>query len=161
SQLDYVGFDQSANSRATVGDIQDGVGFRRTRLAAAGNLTEQTKYWLEMDFAAAGRPSFMDVWGEQSDLPFIGNLRIGQFREPITLDGAVNVRHLEFMEYSSSFFAFDPFRRVGIGAWSLSEDERTFINYSVYGTGATFYNGTNPSNGATVYNAEGGDNRFG
>lgn len=161
SQLDTVGFAQSANSRATVGDIENGTGFRRTRIAAAGNLTEQTKYWLEMDFAAAGRPSFMDVWGEQSDLPFIGNLRIGQFRQPITLDGAVNVRHLEFMEYSSAFFAFDPFRRVGIGVWTLSDDERTFVNYSVYGTGSTFYNGTNPSNGATVYNTMGGDNRFG
>jgi phosphate-selective porin OprO/OprP len=161
SQLDHVEFAQSANSRNTVGDIQNGTGFRRTRLAAAGNLTEQTKYWLEMDFAGVGRPSFMDVWGEQSDLPFIGNLRIGQFRQPITLDGAVNVRHLEFMEYSSAFFAFDPFRRVGIGAWFLSDDERTFVNYSVYGTGSTFYNGTNPSNGVTIYNTLGGDNRFG
>jgi phosphate-selective porin OprO/OprP len=161
SQLDHVSFAQSASSRDTVGDIQDGTGFRRTRLAAAGNLTDQTKYWLEMDFAAVGRPSFMDVWGEQSDIPFIGNLRIGQFRQPITLDGAVNVRHLEFMEYSSAFFAFDPFRRVGIGAWYLSDDERTFVNYSVYGTGSSFFNGTNPSNGITVMNTLGGDNRFG
>jgi phosphate-selective porin OprO/OprP len=63
------------------------------------------------------------------------------------------------MEYSSSFSAFDPFRRVGAASWFVTEDQRSFINYSVYGTGATFYNGTNPNNGATVYNSLGVDNR--
>lgn len=159
AQVDTATFSQSANSRAVLGDIDNGTGFRRTRLNASGNLTEQTKYFLEMDFAGAGRPSFTDVWVEQSDLPFFGNIRIGQFRQPITLDAAVNVRHLEFMEYSSSFTAFDPFRRVGIASWFLSDDESTFVNYSLYGTGSTFYNGTNPNNGATVYNSLGGDDR--
>jgi phosphate-selective porin OprO/OprP len=50
---------------------------------------------------------------------------------------------------------------VGIAQWFVTEDERAFLNCSVYATGATFYNGTNPNNGATVYNSLGGDNRFG
>ena len=160
ADLDTGMFSQSTNSRAEYGNIQNGTDFRRARLNANGNLTEQTRYWLEVDFAAAGRPSFMDVWGEQGDIPFFGSIRLGQYRQPVTLDGAVNVRHLEFMEYSSSFSAFDPFRRVGVASWFLSENERTFINHSVYGTGATFYNGTNPNNGATVYNSLGVDNRY-
>lgn len=158
-QLDTGMFSQDDQSKAIYSNIQNGTDFRRARLAAAGAVTEQTKYWLEVDFAGAGRPSFMDVWGEQSDLPFFGSIRIGQYRQPITLDAAVNVRHLEFMEYSSAFSAFDPFRRVGIESWFLTEDDRTFINYSLYGTGITFYNGTNPSNGETVYNSLGVDNR--
>ena len=160
ADLDTVGFAQSANSKAVYGPIQNGTDFRRARLNANGALTEQTKYWLEVDFAAAGRPSFMDVWGEQSSIPFFGTIRIGQYRQPVTLDGAVNVRHLEFMEYSSAFSAFDPFRRVGAASWFVTEDERTFVNYGVYGTGATFYNGTNPNNGNTVYNSLGVDNRY-
>jgi phosphate-selective porin OprO/OprP len=161
AQTDYGTFSQDLNSLKILGNIQNGVDFRRARLMAVGNLTEQTQYWFEVDFAAAGRPSFMDVWLQQQDVPFFGNVRIGQYRQPITLDAAVNVRHLEFIEYSSSFSAFDPFRRVGIESWFLSEDERSFVNYSLYGTGSTFYNGTNPSNGNTVYNSLGGDNRFG
>ncbi|HEV3025041.1 MAG TPA: porin, partial [Pirellulales bacterium] len=159
-QTDVGTFSQDANSRKILGNIQNGVDFRRARLMAVGNLTEQTQYWFELDFAAAGRPSFMDVWVQQQSVPFFGNVRIGQYRQPVTLDGAVNVRHLEFIEYSSSFSAFDPFRRVGMASWFLSEDERTFVNYGIYGTGSTFYNGTNPSNGGTVNNSLGGDDRF-
>lgn len=160
-QLDTAVIKQDQNSRAILGHVQNGTGLRRARLMAAGNLTELTKYWFEVDFAAAGRPSFMDVWGEQSNVPFFGNIRIGQYRQPISLDSAVNVRHLEFLEYSSPFFAFDPQRRVGIASWFVTDDDRGFLNYSLYGTGSTFYNGTNPSNGLTVYNSLGADNRFG
>ena len=111
SQLDNVFYSQDLNSRRTYGDMQDGTGFRRTRLQAYGSLTEQTNYIIEMDFAAAGRPSFFDVWGEQTDLGILGTVRIGQFRQPTTMDALTSVRHLEFMERSNAFQSQDPFRR--------------------------------------------------
>ena len=141
AQLDQGLFGQDAGSRANLGDIQDGVGFRRARLQAVGNLSEFTRYSFEMDFATAGRPSFMDVWGEQTNVPFFGNVRIGQFRQPTTMDGWTSIRHLEFMERALPFQALDPFRRVGIMSWfNAGEDDRTLIAYSVYGTGLTFTN---------------------
>ena len=103
AQLDQGAFGQDAASRANLGDIQDGVGFRRARLQAVGNLSEFTRYSIEMDFAVAGRPSFMDVWGEQTNVPLFGNVRIGQFRQPTTMDGWTNIRHLEFLERSLPF----------------------------------------------------------
>ena len=111
-----------------------------------------------MDFgdAGGGRPSFQDVWGEQTNLPFLSNLRIGQYRQPITMDSWTNIRHMEFLERSVPFQALDPFRRVGLMAWRLSEDESTMLAYSFYGTGATFWNGAN-----TTYNTMGVDDRFG
>ena len=154
-QLDDGLFSQTAASKGRIGDIQDGVGFRRTRLMAIGKLTEFTGYSIEFDFATIGRPSFMDVWGEQSELPFLGTLRIGQFRQPCTMDSWTSVRHLEFLERSAPFQATDPFRRVGIMAYSMSEDERTSWAYSVYATGLTFWTGTD-----TVYSTL-GDNRSG
>ena len=154
-QLDDGLFSQTAASKGRIGDIQDGVGFRRTRLMAIGKLTEFTGYSIEFDFATIGRPSFMDVWGEQSELPFLGTLRIGQFRQPCTMDSWTSVRHLEFLERSAPFQATDPFRRVGIMAYAMSEDERTSWAYSVYATGLTFWTGTD-----TVYSTL-GDNRSG
>jgi len=142
-QLDEGLFTQSAASHAQLGDIQDGVGFRRTRLQAIGKLTDFTGYSIEMDFATIGRPSFMDVWGEQNELPFFGTLRIGQFRQPGTMDSWTSIRHLEFLERSLPFQALDPFRRVGIMSYAMSENERTMWAYSVYATGLTFFNGTN------------------
>ncbi len=154
-QLDYGAFTQSDQSRDVLGDIQNGVGFRRTRLQAIGKLTEVTGYTIEMDFATIGRPSFMDVWGEQSELPFFGTIRIGQFRQPGTMDGWTSVRHLEFLERSLPFQALDPFRRVGVMAYAMSDDELTTWAYSLYGTGLTFFNGAD-----TVYSTL-GDTRAG
>jgi phosphate-selective porin OprO/OprP len=157
-QLDQGLFGQDAASRATYGDIQDGVGFRRARLQAVGNLSEFTRYSFEMDFATPGRPSFMDVWGEQTNLPFFGNVRIGHFRQPTTMTAWTSIRHLEFMERALPFQAMDPFRRVGAMSWfNAGEDDRTLIAYSVYGTGLTFANsaGVPPSYGTL------GDTRFG
>jgi phosphate-selective porin OprO/OprP len=139
-QLDHANFSQSLASRRTYGDMEDGTGFRRARLQAYGSLSEFTNYILEMDFATAGRPSFMDVWGEQTNLGWLGTVRVGHFRQPTTMDALTSVRHLEFMERSDAFQAFDPFRRVGVMSYDTSEDRNTTWAGSVYSTGFTFLN---------------------
>lgn len=154
-QLDDGLYSQNAVARAYFGDMQDGIGFRRARLQAIGKLTEFTAFTIEMDFAQQGRPSFVDVWGEQAELPFFGTIRIGQFRQPGTMDSWTSIRHLNFLERSAAFTALDPFRRVGVMAYGLSENERTSWAYSVYGTGLTFWNDK-----ANVYKTF-GDNKFG
>ncbi len=156
-QYDTGWFGQDINSKDVLGNIQNGTGFRRTRLQGLGQLTEFTTFSIEMDFAFPGRPSFMDVWGEQSNLPIVGHARIGQYRQPVTMDSWTNVKHLDFLERSAPFIALDPFRRVGIMGWDMTEDERTMWAYSLFGTGVTFWNG-GPNQ---IYNTEGNDNRFG
>ncbi len=133
--LDSGLFAQDANNRATLGDIQDGIGFRRARLQALGSVGEFTNYSLEMDFATAGRPSFMDVWGEQTQLPFFGNVRIGQFRQAFSMDALTSIKQLDFLERSLPFQAFLPFRRVGIMAYDKSDSELTTWAYGAYRTG--------------------------
>ena len=129
-QYDTDFYTQDASSKAQLGNVQSGSGFRRARLQALGKVTEFTNFSIEMEFASAGRPSFFDVWGEQTNLP-LGAVRIGQFRQPITMDAWTSVRHLEFMERSAPFQAFDPFRRVGIMNWWNSENNRTLIAFSI------------------------------
>jgi len=155
-QLDDGLFSQNSFSRDRIGDAYDGVSFRRTRLQAIGKLTEFTNFSIEMDFAFAGRPSFMDVWGEQTEVPFFGTIRVGQFRQPGTMDSWTSIRHLEFLERSAAFNATDPFRRVGIMAYAMSDDELTQWAYSVYATGLTFASAP----GVTAYSTI-GDNRNG
>ena len=53
-------FHQDAVNQLTLGDIDDGLGFRRTRIGATGHVTEQTSDLLEFDFAQAP-PRFVDV----------------------------------------------------------------------------------------------------
>ncbi|MFO0903225.1 MAG: porin, partial [Pirellulales bacterium] len=133
--LDTGYFSQDANNRTTLGDIQDGTGFRRARLQAIGSVAEFTNYSIEFDFATAGRPSFMDVWGEQTHVPFFGNIRIGQYRQPFSMDALTSIKQLEFLERSLPFQAFVPFRRVGMMAYDKSENEMTAWAYGVFRTG--------------------------
>lgn len=147
TQLDSGWYSQSAQNIATVGNAQDGTGFRRARLAVQGKVAESTSYQMEVDFANAGRPSFFDNYVEQENLPYLGAIRAGHFLQPFSVDALSGFRNLPFLERSLPFLAFVPFRRDGIMAHDLSEDERTGWAYSVFRTGG--YN-----------NAPLGDSRF-
>lgn len=134
-QLDTAYYGQTANNIATVGDAQDGTGFRRARLAAMGKVAEFTNYQLEVDFAAAGRPSFFDNYVEQGNIPWLGAVKIGHFLQPFSVDAMSGFRNLVFLERSLPFLAFVPFRRVGVQCSYLTEDEMTQWAYSGYRTG--------------------------
>jgi phosphate-selective porin OprO/OprP len=134
-QLDSAWYAQDHLNIATVGDAQDGTGFRRARLAVLGKVAPKTLYQLEVDFATAGRPSFFDNYLEQEDIPFFGAIRAGQYLQPFSVDAMSGFRNLPFLERSLPFLAFVPFRRVGIMASNNSEDELTYWAYSVFRTG--------------------------
>lgn len=121
-QADAGWYNQDTRNIATLGNIQDVVGFRRTRLAAVGDVSESISYMLEMDFSFPGRPSFMDVWGDIHKVPILGNVRIGQWRMPFGMDELTSVRELTFIE---RFLGFSqaPFRQVGAGFHNTNEDK--------------------------------------
>ena len=147
TQLDEYIISQNALNKATVGDAQNGIGFRRARLAVVGNVAAFTAYMMEVDFATAGRPSFFDVWTEQDNLPILGSVRAGQYLQPFSLDAMSGFRHLPFLERSLPFLAFVPFRRVGAMASNNTSDELTYWAYSFFRTGG-------------FKNAPEGDSRF-
>ncbi|TWU47596.1 Phosphate-selective porin O and P [Rubripirellula tenax] len=120
-QLDTAYFDQSDASVATLGDIQDGTGFRRARIAAVDNLTERASYQMEFDFAQA-QARFVDVWGQIKDTP-VGNVRIGRFRQPFGMSELTSIRELPFLE-RPTVFALAPFRQTGIMLFDTAVDEQ-------------------------------------
>lgn len=148
TQLDGVFYDQSEQNKETVGNAQNGFGFRRARVAVLGNVAEFTKYQVEMDFATAGRPSFFDTYIEQSNLPYVGKARVGQFCQPFSLDALTGFRNLTFLERSLPFLAFVPFRRLGGEIRDTADDEMSQWAVSVFRTGG-------------YKNAPLGDNRYG
>ncbi len=123
-QVDAARFNQSATSINTVGDADDGADFRRARLMAKGHVADNVSYLVEFDFAFPGRPSFMDVWMEIEDLPLLGNLRIGQWRQPFGMDELTSVKELTFLERGLPF-ALAPFRQIGIGIHDSYEQTGT------------------------------------
>ncbi|HWB00975.1 MAG TPA: porin [Pirellulales bacterium] len=135
TQLDDYALYQTPLDRAIVGNGQNGVGFRRARLAVLGNVARFTSYILEVDFATAGRPSFFDVWAEQENVPIFNSVRVGQFLQPFSVDAMSGFRHLPFLERSLPFNCFVPFRRVGAMSSVNTQDRMTYWASSVFRTG--------------------------
>jgi phosphate-selective porin OprO/OprP len=72
------------------------------------------------------------VWGELStDNNLIGTIRVGQFRQPFSMDALTSVRQLTFLERSLPFNAFVPFRRIGAMSYNNSDDLMTTWSYSL------------------------------
>lgn len=139
-QADTGWIAQSGRNQLAVGDARAGAGFRRARLAATGNAAENVGYMLELDFAFAGRPSFMDVWGEVRDLDIVQNVRVGQYRQPIGLDGMTSVKELTFRERSLPF-AFLPFRQISAMAHGANETDDLTWAVSVFRCPSDFFAG--------------------
>lgn len=121
-QADTGWFSQGRDARealvdgSPLGDIPDGADFRRTRLAAKGDVADNVGFMIEMDFAFPGRPSFMDVYMDIRNLPGLGTVRIGQWRQPFSMDALTSVKELSFLERALPF-ALVPLRQVGVGAF--------------------------------------------
>ena len=144
-QADAGWIHQSPGNIAAVGDAQDGADFRRARLAATGDVAENVSYMLEMDFAFPGRPSFMDVWLQLQDVG-PGNVRIGQFRQPIGMDGQTGVKELTFLERGLPA-AFLPFRQIGMMYFGQNADETATWAMSGFRFPTDFFGGNVGDNG--------------
>ena len=146
-QSDAGWIHQDSNSEAQYGQIQDGADFRRARLSAKGSVTELTNYFFQMDFGFFGRPTFTDVWVEQTKVPFFGNVRIGQWKQPFGLETVSSFRYTTFMERSVLFQPFTPFRHIGIGFYDHSDDLSNTWAASVFRSGQDQFGGTLSSDG--------------
>ena len=68
--------------------------------------------------------SFKDVFIAIKELPVLGHVKVGHFKEPFSLDQLTSSRFITFMERSLMDKPFVPGRRVGVMAYDYSENER-------------------------------------
>lgn len=135
---------------------QDSVYFRRARLRADGTMYETIDWCAEFDFvntvnvdpvapATEGTtdnvPAPTDLWLTFREVPVVGNIRVGNVKEPIGMEHLHSSRYLDFMERSYNQDAFyGPFNNgftPGILAYDTWADE-----HGTWATGA-FKNTTN------------------
>ena len=122
-QADQVWFSQDEDSRLSVGDLQDGAGFRRLRIGARGTSFQVLEYSLGVDFALAPQPSYLDNYVEWKELPYLQNVRAGHFFEPFSLERVTQNRNNTFME-RSLVDTFAPARNMGVMTYGNTENER-------------------------------------
>ncbi len=115
-------FSQDANNVATVGDIQDGVDFRRARNRGLGHNPRRDQLQVEMDFAASGRPSFRDVYLGVADLPYMATFASGTTRSGLDSSKSMSDDYITFIERSLPD-AFAPARNWGLSTFDHFEGE--------------------------------------
>jgi phosphate-selective porin OprO/OprP len=150
-QADAVSFNQTEASREAYGRIESGADFRRARLSAKGAISDRMDYFFQMDFGFFGRPTFTDVWADFKDVGPLGTVRVGQWKQPFSLEVVSSYRYTTFMERSSLFQAFTPFRHIGVGFYDHSEDLNWTWAGSYFRTGQDQFGGslsTDGGNGA-------------
>jgi phosphate-selective porin OprO/OprP len=121
--IDSVFIGQNSANRATVGDADDVIDFRRARITFSGEAFDVVEYAAGFDFALPGRPSFLDNWIAIRDLPLLGNIRGGHFFEPFSLERCTVVRYTTFMERSLADI-LAPARNIGLMAHDTIGDEQ-------------------------------------
>jgi phosphate-selective porin OprO/OprP len=92
--------------------IEDGAAFRRARLYMQGTVTDRFEFKFQYDFADTNKVKLADVWGEVKKIPVAGNLRVGQFYEPLSQEQLTSDFDADFME-RSVMNALSPARNVG------------------------------------------------
>jgi phosphate-selective porin OprO/OprP len=137
-QIDSYFFGQNTLNRETVGDIPDGSAFRRARVGWEGKWL-QTEYRIEMDFALAGRPSFLDNWVRINEVPVFKHVQIGHFFEPIFLDRLTPNRFLPFLERTTVDSAFAPARNLGIMAYDAPLEQRMTWAAGIFRADSDFF----------------------
>ncbi len=126
--LDWANFSQNPNSILQMGNQQNGVEFRRARLFAKGTAFHVIDYKVQYDFAntqstAANdklqATSFRDVFITVKELPYLGHVRVGHFKEPYGLEENTSSKYITFMERALPI-PLIPERNVGVMAFNHS-----------------------------------------
>jgi phosphate-selective porin OprO/OprP len=120
--FDAGGIDTDDDFEAGIGgDEEDAAEFRRARIYMSGTLHEIIEYKWQYDFAGGVNNRFKDVYMGLKDTP-VGGVRVGQFKEPFSLEELTSSNHRTFME-SGTLNALVPQRNIGIMVHDHNQSE--------------------------------------
>jgi phosphate-selective porin OprO/OprP len=94
-------------------NVEDGAELRRARLYLQGTVTDRYEFKFQFDFADANKVKAADVWGEVKKVPEVGNVRIGQFYEPLSMEQLTFDLDSDFGE-RGVMNALSPARNLGV-----------------------------------------------
>ena len=98
--------------------------FRRARLVLEGALGKHGEFRIQYDFAdKEGSESIDDLWASAKNLPWLGRIKLGQFKESFGLENLTSPRDTTFMELALPD-AFLPGRNVGVALSNVVFDKR-------------------------------------
>ncbi len=105
--IDHASFHQNTELSKNFGALESksGTEIRAARLYFSGNVYRNTNFKFQIDFAG-DKVLLKDVYISISDIPGIGNFRIGHFKEPFRFSTLTSSKYLTLMEpAANSYFA--------------------------------------------------------
>ena len=121
---------------------------RRARLILKGHLLRHFYYFFQYEFQGAGSRRILDAYVDTPILPYI-TFRVGQFKEPFSLEQYTLDQNLPFAERSMGFY-LTPRRDVGVMAHSAT----LWGDRIYYGVGIFNGDGVDDSTGGDVDSPE-------
>jgi phosphate-selective porin OprO/OprP len=128
-QTDWLFSSEDNAIKSDVGEQEDGVEFRRARIYFSGLIYDNVEYKLQLDFEG-GDADFKDAYLGLTDFP-LGNLRMGHFKEPFSLDELTSSKYITFMERALPNI-FAPGRNTGFMLHNVASDERMTTAIGVF-----------------------------
>lgn len=126
-QTDVAFYNQSGNLENVFGDEDDGGEIRRGRIDLKGTIYDNVYFRTEYEFAgdadAEGRGKFTEAFVGVQDIPVLGSLQVGHFREPFGLERLTNTNMITFMEGGLPEI-FAPGYNLGVMAFNTHFDQR-------------------------------------
>ncbi len=109
---DWAFYRADRDVEAFSGPFQDGTEFRRARFTLSGTYDDWMDFKASFDFQDKGT-GFRDLFLKIGDLPWVGAVKLGHFKEPFSLESLTGASSLTFME-RSVLTGLSPGRNVGV-----------------------------------------------
>ena len=130
----FEGVDSVGNPSGTL-DPQNRLGFRRMRFGVKGNIDDNMRYKIEMEFAGGNDIEFRDAYLGWTDLPILQTLLLGNQKRTYGLDHLNSSRYNVFLERPFIIESFNQdARRFGLVSYGISDDLEYNWRYGVYNT---------------------------
>jgi phosphate-selective porin OprO/OprP len=130
---DWVSTFQDERNEQTYGAIEDSAGLRRARVGIEGRFTEESRYLAEIDLAS-GNVVIRDLFVGQGRVSDGGEVRVGHFREPFSLEGATSANSFAFLE-RSGINQLDPARNWGAGYFVCDPEQTVTLGAGIFQSG--------------------------
>ena len=119
-QYDGAFFEEGSD----LSNADDGSEFRRARLVVEGALGKHGEFRVQYDFTdKEGSESIDDLWVSVKNLPRLGRVKLGHFKESFGLENLTSSRDTTFMERALPG-AFVPGRNLGVAFSNAVIDNR-------------------------------------
>jgi phosphate-selective porin OprO/OprP len=130
---DFASINADSDTENFFGDDEDfghGGEIRRARLYMQGTLYDSVEFKTQFDFAG-GEVEPKDIYLGLKGIPYIGRIRVGHLKEPVSLEQMTSTKYITFME-RSLMDALIPGRNLGVSIFDNPLNDRLGWSFGFY-----------------------------